>query len=130
MVDSTGSHHGVGFLTRKHSNSDFASNPPRLPCHPPSTPDHDCREFVAPEGSYTLMNQIFFRSMTPLYTVGTTVSMVSIKYKDSTPNLQRYEPHPGARSFRRMFSGTSPHSISESEDDTLVPSFSSSSPSS
>ncbi|KAI9013747.1 WD40-repeat-containing domain protein [Phycomyces nitens] len=68
--------------------------------------------------------------MAPLYTVGTTASMVSIKYKDSTPNLHRYEPHPGALNFRRMFSGSalSP-GTPESEDDPVfrTPSLSSSS---
>lgn len=42
--------------------------------------------------------------MHPLYSVGTTASLVSIKYKETVPNnLQRYEAQPGARSFRNMF---------------------------
>lgn len=46
---------------------------------------------MSPEGAYHLANQIFFRSLTPYYNVGTSVSMVSIKYKESTnSNIDRY----------------------------------------
>jgi hypothetical protein len=48
--------------------------------------------------------------MQPLYSVGTTATLVSIKYKETASNnLNRYEPQPGARSFRRMF-GSNGHS--------------------
>lgn len=43
-----------------------------------------------------------------MFSVGTTASLVSIKYKETKgSNLNRYEPQPGARSFR----------ISEDNDD-------------
>lgn len=73
--------------------------------YPPTTPDHSCKQFNTPEGVYTLDHSIFVNSMHPLYSVGTTASLVSIKYKETAPNnLQRYEAQPGARSFRNMFS--------------------------
>ena len=75
---------------------------------PPSNPGHECQEFQAPEGIYHLANQAFFRSLTPNFSIGTTASLVSIKYKETTfNNLQRYEPQPGARSYRRIFGSTS-----------------------
>ncbi|GAA5817344.1 hypothetical protein MFLAVUS_010888 [Mucor flavus] len=113
MVDnSTG--HGVSFLTRRHSMGDgTANNSFVLPPYPPSTPDHDCRLFETPEGTYTLAHSIFVNSMQPLYSVGTTASLVSIKYKETiSNNLQRYEAQPGARSFRRMFSNGHPTTAS------------------
>jgi spore germination protein YaaH len=58
------------------------------------------------------MHSIFINSLQPLYTVGTSASLVSIKYKETTTNLQRYEAQPGARNFRRMFS----HNASSNTD--------------
>ncbi|KAI8073741.1 hypothetical protein BDF21DRAFT_321981, partial [Thamnidium elegans] len=109
---STG--HGVSFLTRRHSTGDgTVNNSFVLPPYPPSTPDHDCRQFETPEGTYTLTHSIFVNSMQPLYSVGTTASLVSIKYKETiSNNLQRYEAQPGARSFRRMFSNGHPTTTS------------------
>ncbi|KAI9484492.1 hypothetical protein BDB00DRAFT_133878 [Zychaea mexicana] len=76
--------------------------------NPPSNPTHECREFNAPEGIYQLAHQAFFRSLTPHFGIGSTATLVSIKYKETTPNyLQRYEPQPGARSFRRIFASSS-----------------------
>jgi hypothetical protein len=73
--------------------------------------------------------------MHPLYSVGTTASLISIKYKETVPNnLQRYEPQPGARSFRSMFTNHSNnsngHNGTDSDEDHPVfrtPSLSSSS---
>jgi hypothetical protein len=125
--------HGVSsFLTRRHSTGD--GNSPSsvvLPPYPPSTPDHVCREFTAPEGTYTLGHSIFVNGMQPLYSVGTTASLVSIKYKEAVSNnLQRYEPQPGARSFRRMFGHNNTHSSTDSDEEHIIfrtPSLSSSS---
>lgn len=101
-----------------------------LPPYPPTTPDHDCRQFTAPEGTYHLGHSIFVNSMQPLYSVGTTASLVSIKYKETiSNNLQRYEPQPGARSFRRIFgNGHSSNTDSDEEHNIFrTPSLSSSS---
>lgn len=70
--------------------------------------------------------------MQPLYSVGTTATLVSIKYKEAiSNNLQRYEPQPGARSFRRMFgNGHTPSTSNTDSDEEHVfrtPSLSSSS---
>jgi hypothetical protein len=74
--------------------------------------------------------------MQPLYSVGTTASLVSIKYKETVSNnLQQYEPQPGARSFRRMFghnnNSTPPsNSTTDSDEEHIIfrtPSLSSSS---
>ncbi|KAI8066310.1 uncharacterized protein B0P05DRAFT_213021 [Gilbertella persicaria] len=101
MVDTSTSH---GFLTRRHSTGDGnLNNTMILPPYPPTIPNHICREFSTPEGNYTLKHSVFIHSMQPLYSVGTTASLVSIKYKE-TVTTQRYEPQPGARGFRRMFS--------------------------
>ncbi|KAL0137587.1 catabolite repression protein creC [Mucor lusitanicus] len=107
MVDTSTSHGVSSFLTRRHSTGDHSSNSNSivLAPYPPTTPDHSCKQFNAPEGVYTLDHSIFVNSMHPLYSVGTTASLVSIKYKETAPNnLQRYEAQPGARSFRNMFS--------------------------
>ncbi|KAG1466019.1 hypothetical protein G6F46_001109 [Rhizopus delemar] len=113
MVDNSTSHGVTNFLTRRHSTGDGSlSNTLLLPSYPPSTPDHDCRGFNTPEGAYTLVHSIFINSLQPLYTVGTSASLVSIKYKETTTNLQRYEAQPGARNFRRMFS----HNASSNTD--------------
>jgi hypothetical protein len=101
-----------------------------LPPYPPTTPEHDCRQFTAPEGTYKLGHSIFVHSMQPLYSVGTTASLVSIKYKETiTNNLQRYEAQPGARSFRRIFSGSNASTTTESDEEHVfrTPSLSSSS---
>lgn len=126
--------HGVSsFLTRRHSTGDGNSHSNVvLPPYPPSTPDHMCREFTAPEGTYTQGHSIFMTTMQPLYSVGTTASLVSIKYKEAVSNnLQRYEPQPGARSFRRMFGHTPPsNSTTDSDEEHITfgtPSLSSSS---
>lgn len=66
--------------------------------------------------------------MQPLYSVGTTASLVSIKYKETiSNNLQRYEPQPGARSFRRMFTPSSNNTTDSDEEHFRTPSLSSSS---
>ncbi|OBZ84475.1 hypothetical protein A0J61_07472, partial [Choanephora cucurbitarum] len=120
--------HGVsGFLTRRHSTGDQNGHSPLvLPPYPPSVPEQTCREFTAPEGTYTLGHSIFISSMHPLYSVGTTASLVSIKYKELVTNsLQRYEPHPGARSFRRMFSQGSTPTVDLYEDQYSSPSHTS-----
>ncbi|CAO3621105.1 unnamed protein product [Mucor hiemalis] len=66
--------------------------------------------------------------MLPLYSVGTTASLVSIKYKETiSNNLQRYEPQPGARSFRRMFTPSSNNTTDSDEEHFRTPSLSSSS---
>ncbi|KAI8352533.1 hypothetical protein BD560DRAFT_225287 [Blakeslea trispora] len=117
--------HGVaGFLTRRHSTGDHNGHSPLiLPPYPPSVPEQICREFTAPEGTYTLGHSIFISSMHPLYSVGTTASLVSIKYKESVTNsLQRYEPQPGARNFRRMFSQGSTPTVDLDEDQHNPPS--------
>lgn len=107
------------FMTRRSSTGDASrSIPPKALLHyPPSTPGHDCREFCAPEGTYQLINQVFFRSLTPLFSTGTTASLVSIKYKETIGNqLQRYTPQPGARSFRGIFG----NSHGDSDEDSVV----------
>ncbi|CAO0803166.1 unnamed protein product [Mucor circinelloides] len=107
MVDTSTSHSVSSFLTRRHSTGDHSNNSNSivLAPYPPTTPDHSCKQFNTPEGVYTLDHSIFVNSMHPLYSVGTTASLVSIKYKETAPNnLQRYEAQPGARSFRNMFS--------------------------
>lgn len=70
-------------LARKQS-ADTALNTFRPPPFPVSDPDHRCQEFVSPEGRYDLYHEILFDSLIPNYNIGTTVSLVSIKYKDST----------------------------------------------
>ncbi|CDS07614.1 hypothetical protein LRAMOSA01563 [Lichtheimia ramosa] len=96
---------GGSFLTRRHSAGDAlrSSSAPALTSYcPPSIPNHDCRDFQAPEGTYQLAHHIAFRSLQPTFSIGTTASLISIKYKESVPNqLQRYEPLPGARSLIR-----------------------------
>ncbi|KAI8976787.1 WD40-repeat-containing domain protein [Pilobolus umbonatus] len=133
MVDTSASHGVSSFLTRRHSLGDGSTTSNVvLPPYPSTTPDHVCREFNTPEGIYTLFHSIFVNSMQPLYPVGTSASLISIKYKEVVPNnLQRYEPQPGARSFRRMFSSghTPSTSTTDSDDDHVfqTPSLSSSS---
>ncbi|KAI8379511.1 uncharacterized protein BYT42DRAFT_486228, partial [Radiomyces spectabilis] len=121
---------GGSFLTRRQSTGEAQSQTIlRLPSYPPSTPDHECVSFCAPEGTYRLAHQIFFRSVAPLYTVGTTASLVCIKYKETTNNhLHRYEPQPGALSFRRMFTNHGMTTMADSDDETIfrTPSISSS----
>lgn len=89
-----------------------------LPPYPPSTPDHECKYFETPEGTYRLGHSIFVNSMQPLYSVGTTASLISVKYKEAVSNnLQRYEAQPGARSFRRIFSNNNVPTLANSESD-------------
>ncbi|CAO3644818.1 unnamed protein product [Cunninghamella echinulata] len=92
------------FMIRRHSAGDTSvSQSTRLPVYPPSTPDHNCPFFFTPEGTYNLSYKIFFRSLAPFYTVGTTASLVSIKYKETAPSsINRYEPQPGARNYRHL----------------------------
>ncbi|KAG2227191.1 hypothetical protein INT45_008435 [Circinella minor] len=133
MVDG-----GGNFITRRHSAGDaLRSTSSRMTTYsPPSIPGHECQEFQAPEGIYHLANQAFFRSLTPNFSIGTTASLVSIKYKETTfNNLQRYEPQPGARSYRRIFGSTSSstshdnnnNNSNNSDEDSRTPSLSSSS---
>jgi hypothetical protein len=75
----------VATLTRKQS-ADNAQATFRPPPFPASNPDHHCQEFVSPEGRYDLYHEILFDSLTPNYNIGTTASLVSIKYKESASN--------------------------------------------
>jgi hypothetical protein len=70
-------------LARKQS-ADNALSTFRPPPFPTSNPDHRCQEFVSPEGRYDLYHEILFDSLIPNYNIGTTVSLVSIKYKESS----------------------------------------------
>ncbi|CAO3642589.1 unnamed protein product [Cunninghamella blakesleeana] len=106
-------------MIRRHSAGDTSvSQSTRLPVYPPSTPDHNCAFFIAPEGAYNLAYKIFFRSLAPYYTVGTTASLVSIKYKETTPSsINRYEPQPGARNYRRFkFGNIDVNNINDNDD--------------
>ncbi|KAM3586568.1 hypothetical protein VKS41_001637 [Umbelopsis sp. WA50703] len=72
-------------LSRKQStdNTQITFRPPPFPV---SNPDHKCLEFVAPDGRYELCHEILFDSLLPNYNIGTTASLVSIKYKDIVNN--------------------------------------------
>ncbi|KAH8548815.1 WD40 repeat-like protein [Umbelopsis sp. PMI_123] len=83
MADNQGPGGVVNNLSRKQS-ADNAQNTFRPPPFPSSNPDHRCQEFVSPEGRYDLYHEILFDSLTPNYNIGTTASLVSIKYKESS----------------------------------------------
>ncbi|KAJ2961583.1 hypothetical protein NQZ79_g3116 [Umbelopsis isabellina] len=72
-------------LSRKQS-TDTPQITFRPPPFPASNPDHQCQEFLAPEGRYELCHEILFDSLLPNYNIGTTASLVSIKYKDTVNN--------------------------------------------
>ncbi|KAG1470567.1 hypothetical protein G6F56_002608 [Rhizopus delemar] len=112
MVDNSTSHGVTNFLIRRHSTGDGSLPNLVLPSYPTSTP-YDCQEFNAPEGNYSLAHSIFIPSLQPLYSVGSSASLVSIKYKENN-NLQRYEAQPGARNFRRMF-------MNDSDEESAFP---------
>ncbi|KAG2181848.1 hypothetical protein INT44_008664 [Umbelopsis vinacea] len=83
MADIPGPGSVANNLARKQS-ADTALNTFRPPPFPHSNPDHHCQEFISPEGRYDLYHEILFDSLIPNYNIGTTVSLVSIKYKESS----------------------------------------------
>jgi hypothetical protein len=82
--------HRVSLYPARKQSADTAQTTFRAPPFPPSDPDHHCQEFVSPEGRYDLFHEILFDSLTPNYNIGTTASLVSIKYKE-TPNTPKSE---------------------------------------
>ncbi|KAI7898075.1 WD40-repeat-containing domain protein [Cokeromyces recurvatus] len=104
MVDnSTASHSVSHFLLRRHSTGNgVIETSLTLPPYPPTTVDHLCREFTAPEGVYQLSHSIFVNALQPLYSIGTTATLVSIKYKRSSPieqDLTHHNDNPTLSSF-------------------------------
>ncbi|RUP50935.1 hypothetical protein BC936DRAFT_137061 [Jimgerdemannia flammicorona] len=98
-------------------------NVPRNPHIPPSDPDFECRDFVAAEGQYVLKQDIFNETLLPAYTVGTTASLVSIKYKE-------YPSHVNASNKSTSSSGDNVSAIDrvgetlvhgDSDDDAFTP---------
>ncbi|KAI8328983.1 hypothetical protein BC941DRAFT_214690 [Chlamydoabsidia padenii] len=111
--------HPSSFLTRRHSAGDTDTvTSARLPVYPASNNDFNCPGFMSPEGTYLLAHQIFFRSLTPYYNVGTSASMVSIKYKETThKDIKRYATTP------KPINKSTTTRLDDEDDDELIPPY-------